>query len=207
MGEANQKGNRFFEFDLINKVIIYKPFKGKKIILELCNRKDKFEKELVNAINNKDIALTVSFNKDKICLSYDEAALAGFSINKTERKNEVKELTKYLINNDSEKKLIINKIYTEYYNRLRDRQLKNKIKNRYIGIDLNPEYIGYSIIDKISDTEFKIITSGCYNFKNLCNKSNKSSDSLESIKLNNKRKHERKEVICDLFKLMKHYKV
>jgi hypothetical protein len=38
LGEANQKGNRFFKFDFANKTIIYKPFKGKQVdILYSCN--------------------------------------------------------------------------------------------------------------------------------------------------------------------------
>ena len=205
VGEASQKGNRFFEFDLENKTIIYKPFFGKKIVINICNRKDPFEKELMNAINNNQIAITVSLNKDKICLCYDEAILAGFSINKTERKKEVNELSKFLSKED--KSIIIKKIYSNYYDCLRQRQLTNKLSNRYLGIDLNPEYIGYSIVDKISETEFKIIKTGSFNFKKLTKKSGKSSNSLESIYLNNKRKHERKEVICELFKIMKHYKV
>ena len=37
-----------------------------------------------------------------------------------------------------------------------------KIENRIISIDLNPNYIGYSIVDWKSSSEFKVIQSGVY---------------------------------------------
>jgi len=206
MGEANQKGNRFFDFDLVNKTIIYKPFKGKKIIFNLSNRKDPFEKLIQNAIDNKQIAITVSFNNDMFSISFDEAQLHGYCINKTERKNDVKEATKYCLTKE-EHSLITKQVYSDYYKRLRNRKIEDKIENRFLGIDLNPEHIGYSIVDNLGNNQIKIIKTGSFNFKKLTVKSGKSSDSKESIYLNNKRKHERKEVICELFSLMRHYKV
>lgn len=206
MGEANQKGNRFFDFDLPNKVIAYKPFKGKKVELKLCNRVDGFERELQAAIDNKQIAVTVSLNNDKIYLSYDESVLCGYSINKTDRKNDVKEATKHCI--DKEEHSAISKaVYKSYYDKLKEKQLSNKLSNRYLGIDLNPEYIGYSIIDKLDNGEIKVIRAGCFNFKGLTKKTKLASNNAKSVKRNNKRKHERKEVVCELFKLMAHYKV
>jgi IS605 OrfB family transposase len=207
IGEANTKGNRYFDFDLINKVVYYKPYRGVKIEIKLCNRKDKFERELQTAIENKQIAISVSFNNDTFSITYDEATLCGFSINKTERKNEVNDKTKNCIDK-TEKELIVKQVYKNYYDSLRERQMVGKIKNRYLAIDLNPEHIGYSIIDHNSESdEFKIIKLGSFNFKGLTKKSGLSSDNEYSKYKNNKRKHERKEVICELFNLMKHYKV
>lgn len=42
-----------------------------------------------------------------------------------------------------------------------------KIENRIISIDLNPNYIGYSIVDWKSSSEFKVIQSGVYSIKHL----------------------------------------
>lgn len=206
MGEANQKGNRFFDFDLVNKIITYKPFHGKKIELKICNRIDKFEKELQSAIDNKQLSVSVSLNNDIISLSFDEATLCGFSINKSERKLEVKEATKYVVSKE-EHAAIAKEIYASYYNRLRERQLSDKLSNRYLGIDLNPEYIGYSIIDKLPNGEISIIMAGSFNFTAITKKTSLSSDHPETVKRNNKRKHERSESICELFSLMKHYHV
>ena len=72
----------------------------------------------------------------------------------------------------------------------------NQIQNRIMSIDLNPNYIGYSIVDWKSSSEFKVIHSGVYSIKylndldfNLKGKSI-SSDDPKRIKLNNKRQHE-----------------
>lgn len=71
-----------------------------------------------------------------------------------------------------------------------------KIENRIISIDLNPNYIGYSIVDWKSSSEFKVITSGVYSIKHLndldFNLKGKgfSSNSKERIYLSNKRQHE-----------------
>lgn len=39
LGESNQHGNRFFDFDIVNKIIIYKPKKGIKIEIKFENYK------------------------------------------------------------------------------------------------------------------------------------------------------------------------
>ena len=72
----------------------------------------------------------------------------------------------------------------------------NQIQNRILSIDLNPNYIGYSIIDWKSSSEFKVITSGVYSIKHLndldFNLKGKgiNSSSKERIYLSNKRQHE-----------------
>ncbi|MFA5067621.1 MAG: IS200/IS605 family accessory protein TnpB-related protein, partial [Candidatus Izemoplasmatales bacterium] len=104
------------------------------------------------------------------------------------------------------RKNVVNQIYVKYYRELEEKQLKGKLPNRYLGIDLNPDYIGYSIIDK-NKSNYRIIVRGCFDLKKLNVKPNKSSDSDYSLYLNNKRKHELKEVINHIFKIMKHHKV
>ena len=45
----------------------------------------------------------------------------------------------------------------------------NKIKDRILAIDMNPNYIGYSIVDWKSSSEYNIIYNGCYSFKEYDN--------------------------------------
>ena len=40
-----------------------------------------------------------------------------------------------------------------------------KIQNRVLGIDMNPNYIGWSIVDWKSSSEFNVVESGVYSFK------------------------------------------
>ena len=86
-----------------------------------------------------------------------------------------------------------------------------KIKDRYCALDLNPNYIGYSIIDWSSSSNFKIIDAGVYSFKELNDiyKTLKGTDSSNKKKiwLNNKRNHEIIEVAKNLINKCCYYKV
>lgn len=62
---------------------------------------------------------------------------------------------------------------------------------------MNPNYIGWSIVDWKSSSEFNVINSGVYStkqfsdeYKNLNKFGNVSSDDLSRIYLNNKRSYE-----------------
>ena len=86
-----------------------------------------------------------------------------------------------------------------------------KIKDRYCALDLNPNYIGYSIIDWSSSSDFKIIDSGVYSFKELNDiyKTLKGTNSSDKRKLylNNKRNYEIIEVAKNLINKCCYYKV
>ena len=86
-----------------------------------------------------------------------------------------------------------------------------KIKDRYCALDLNPNYIGYSIIDWNSSNKYKIIDSGVYSFKELNNLyfdlKGTDSSNKKKIWLNNKRNHEIIEVAKNLINKCCYYKV
>ena len=86
-----------------------------------------------------------------------------------------------------------------------------KIKDRYCALDLNPNYIGYSIIDWVSSSNFKIIDSGVYSFKELndlyFDLKGTDSSNKKKIWLNNKRNHEIIEVAKNLINKCCYYKV
>ena len=72
-----------------------------------------------------------------------------------------------------------------------------KIQNRVLGIDMNPNYIGWSIVDWKSSSEFEVVESGVYSFKKfsdlykqLNDLKNVSSNNHRRIKLSNKRTYE-----------------
>ena len=87
-----------------------------------------------------------------------------------------------------------------------------KMENRIISIDLNPNYIGYSIVDWKSSSKFKVITSGVHSIKHLndldFNLKGKSisSDDPKRIKLNNKRQHEILEISKNLINKAIYYR-
>ena len=86
------------------------------------------------------------------------------------------------------------------------------IPNRIMALDLNPNYIGWSIVDWKSSSEFKVVKSGIYNFKSLNNKEKEFKDlklSSEHPKrkyLNNKRRTEVFEISKNLINKALYYK-
>ena len=86
------------------------------------------------------------------------------------------------------------------------------IPNRVMALDLNPNYIGWSIVDWVSSSEFKVIKSGIYNFKSLNDKEKELKDlklSSEHPKrkyLSNKRRTEVFEVSKNLINKALYYK-
>jgi len=207
VGEANQKANRFFDFSQLDKrIIIYKPDSKNHIVLKLCRRKDKNIEKLMALAEGKTISITVMMNSDTITLQYDESILNGFHFDKKKAKARVKELThKYLP--EEERSVIAKQVYHELHKELEERKMADKLDYRYIAMDTNPEHQGYAIIDRIEGRPDRIIKLGNFNFKKLTKKSKKSSDDPVSKYFNNKRKHERKEAVCEIFRLIKHYKV
>ena len=74
-------------------------------------------------------------------------------------------------------------------------KLKDLKSNRVMGIDLNPNYIGFSVLE-FEDEKFKIIKKGVFDVT-LLNKDFKK----------NKKRHELRELNHKLIRICKHYKV
>ena len=106
-------------------------------------------------------------------------------------------------------KLDLNYIYISFdYSFIKEYNYQVK-KNRIISIDMNPNYIGYSIIDWKSETKYYIVEVGSYSLKSLNDYENSlkvSSDSKEKEYIKNKRNHEVIHIVYELFKLCNHYK-
>ena len=74
-------------------------------------------------------------------------------------------------------------------------KLKDLKSNRVMGIDLNPNYIGFSILE-FKDEKFKVIKKGVFDVTLLNKDFNK-----------NKKRHELRELNHKLIRICKHYKV
>ena len=89
-----------------------------------------------------------------------------------------------------------------------------KVKsNRVLGIDINPNYIGWSIVDWKSESDFTVVKSGLYSIKDI-NDIDKQlydyhtdSSDLRKLKLTNKRKHEVFEIVKNIINKSIYYKV
>lgn len=187
-------GNKKFNFDLTNNKITYiKSVKG-KVIIEFENYKNqrKTLSKLQELTRLNQIPVTVTLSENYIYLTYDEAKLVGkaFNTNALNRERKGK--------SDIEKK----EIYKKHIQEFEKSQLVGKIENRVGAIDLNPNYIGFSITDFNSN---KLIHSVCYNLDTLNKKTGKSS--VDNKYQNSKRKHEVIEIYKDIFEKCKHFKV
>ena len=206
-GEANQKGNRFFDFShLDNGKVIYKPFKGKKIEIGFKLPK-KFKNDflkLSEMTEKKEIPVTISLGLKYIYFIFDEEKLNGYAIDEIGRRADVSEIKKMRYPKDIEATKI-KEIYKKYYDSQREKKLVGKIKDRCIAIDLNPTNIGFSIMDKMNDN-VKIIHCGWFDMDKLCVKTGKATHSKEQRHLNNKRKYELTVVLKKLFNIARHYK-
>ena len=84
------------------------------------------------------------------------------------------------------------------------------IKNRVFGIDINPNYVGWSIVDWLSSNEFKVIKSGVISIKEINDIDNHlknvSSESKKRKYINNKRTHEVYEISKLLVNIAKYHK-
>ena len=88
----------------------------------------------------------------------------------------------------------------------------NAIENRIMSIDMNPNYIGWSIVDWKSSSEFSVVKSGVYSIKTLNDKDfnlkgkGYSSSSNERQYISNKRQHEILEISKNLINKALYYK-
>lgn len=99
-------------------------------------------------------------------------------------------------------------VYITYDNSIFENHRYAIRTNRTISIDVNPNYIGWSVVDWKQDYDFHLVTSGMFSLEVLNkyqNSLNISSDSNEAKYFTNKRKHEVIEIAKELFKHCKHY--
>ena len=87
--------------------------------------------------------------------------------------------------------------------------IRPKLKNRIFAIDLNPNYIGWSVVDWKLEKNYKLIKSGLISLKPLNDYENSlkvSSDSPQKKYITNKRKFEIIEIGYELIKLANHFR-
>ena len=124
-----------------------------------------------------------------------------------------------LIELQNEKKISITyKLDTEYVyisfdlNKLKnERKITSKIKDRYFAIDMNPNYVGYSVINWIDGQNYKIIDKGAISLKDLNDYDDSlkgkglNSDSKERKYVSDKRNYEISDIAHKLERIANHY--
>ena len=111
-------------------------------------------------------------------------------------------------------KLDLNYIYITFdLNKLKSEKIiSDKIKDRYFSIDMNPNYVGYTVIDWIDGQNYKIIDKGAISLKDLNDYDDSlkgkgfSSESKERKYISNKRNYEISDIAHKLERIVNHYK-
>ena len=166
VGESNYKGNRLFQFDLINNQVTYHIFKDAYKKIRFCPVKKKLAVELAKVqelAEQKKMPVTVKFTDKHLFLTYDESL-----------------------------------IYNESYKGLKH--------NRVLGIDMNPNYIGVSVIEFDKNDEFKILHKEVFDLTALTKPSGESSRHNKSKYYTNKLKHETIAIAHKINKLVDYWK-
>lgn len=91
-------------------------------------------------------------------------------------------------------RLDLNYIYLSFDNSIIEQNIYKTIKNRVISLDLNPNYIGYSIVDWKDNLKYNIIDKEIFDLSKLNNQKTNKKD-YEIIK-----------VAYKLFEICKHYR-
>ena len=110
-------------------------------------------------------------------------------------------------------KLDLDYVYISFdLNKLKlERIISEKIKDRYFAIDMNPNYVGYTVADWIDEQNYKIVDKGCFSLKNLNDYDNSlkgkgfSSESKERKYISNKRNYEISNIAHKLERIANHY--
>ena len=106
-------------------------------------------------------------------------------------------------------KLDLQYIYITFDNSKIESNFYKTKKNRVIAIDMNPNYLGYSIIDWKSEGKYHIIDKGVFDISLINKKENSlacSSDDKRKLYIKNKRDYELIKIAHALFDLTKHYR-
>ena len=114
-------------------------------------------------------------------------------------------------------KIDMDYVYISFDETILKEKETRKIENRAFSIDLNPNYVGWSVVDWKSSSEFSVISSGVISIKELndkhfvLKKSKRNPDGLSSdhpkrIHLNNKRGYEIYEISKNLINKALHYR-
>ena len=111
-------------------------------------------------------------------------------------------------------KLDLDYVYISFdLNKLKSKKvISEKIKDRYFAIDMNPNYVGYTVIDWVDGQNYKIVDKGCFSLKDLNDYDDSlkgkgfASDSKERKYVSNKRNYEISNIAHKLERIANHYK-
>ena len=195
--DAKQTFNKFGDKKLV--------FGGKKLFLDRIKNlisKEEFQLkrlrplQVVGAANNKGNCKFQLFSENKILFKPTRKEHFILQL-KNVGKNYEKKLKALILTQEKRElpityKLDLEHVYISFdETKIEKVNIRPKLKNRIFAIDLNPNYIGWTVVDWKSENSYKLIKSGLISLKSLNDYENSlkvSSDSPKKKYVVNKRK-------------------
>lgn len=197
-------------------------FGGKKLFIDRCKgkiSKDEFQlKRLVplcsvgeaNKSSNRKFKI---LNKNTILFKPNRKTIINLKI-ENKSKNYRNKISKLIELQNSKSIPITYKLGTEYiyisFDNSKLESYEYEVKeNRVIAIDMNPNYIGYSVADWKSENKYKLIKSGVFDLSKINSMDNGlhlEPTNPKKIYITNKREFELIDIAHKLFKLCVHFK-
>ena len=200
-------------------------FGGKKNFIDRCKgkiTKDEFLNKRLSKLfiigeANRHGNRMVVINDDLLSFTFKPTIKDRIVLNIDGRYKRYKSILNKLYRLQQDKQISITyRLDNEYIHLTYDETLLNQyvdyepIKNRIFAIDLNPNYIGWSVVDWKSSGEFEVVKSGVISIKDINDidfgLKSKSSESKERIYINNKRTFETYEISKLLVNTAKYYR-
>lgn len=215
---AQYNAKSVYQLNKDKKVI----FGGKKLFLERVNNKiSKEEFQLKRLMPLYSIGESIQKGNrlfkiiDENNILFKPCRGTKINLNLNSSGSNYKKKLKQLITLQDTKQIPISyKLDSEYiYITFDNSKIENNFyktkKNRAIAVDLNPNYLGYSIVDWKDENEYQIIDKGVFDISAINEKENSlkcSSDDTRKLYMKNKRDYELIKIAYKLFDLAKHYK-
>ncbi len=200
-------------------------FGGKKNFIERCKgkiTKDEFLNKRLSKLfiigeANKHSNRMVVINDDLLSFTFKPTLKDKIVLFINGRYKRYKSILNKLYHLQQDKQISITyHLNTDYIYLTYDETLLNQytdyqpIKNRIFAIDLNPNYIGWSVVDWKDSSKFELVKSGVISIKDINDidfgLKGKSSESKERIYINNKRTFETYEISKLLVNTAKYYR-
>lgn len=198
-------GGKHLYYDLLRHNISKEEFKERRLV-PLCSMGDK------NYRGNRFFRLS----ENCYSITFSPVFKNKMKLNLIGVGNRIKTLQKVYLHQQLKDTPITYKldkkyIYISFDESILQDEIVKPISNRIFSIDMNPNYIGWSILDWKSSDKFNVVNSGVISLKVINNieykfkKLKLPSISKERKYLNNKRQYETLEVSKFLVDIAKHY--
>ena len=208
-GECARAGNRNFDFGkMLDGILIFTPERGERVQLDLLvgapRLRSKQHRQLLKACSmacEGKLAVTVTVTVTEVFFTYDNAAVEGFAFDAAgfnAAKKKAYDVPSY------------KEVAKTFYREQEARMSIGKVPNRVMAVDLNPERIGYVVLDlDVAAGAPTVVASGCFEYKGLTKKYKdlyKREDPKHHTRASNERNYWLSVIVARLGRLALHHK-